>query len=83
MNNNFYEILFHLDAALLDCQKNKITTENVFHNMNYCIAAIPPKIFNNNNNDIVVHLLTLFRLGLFSFLFFFGLLSWLTHWKNN
>ena len=29
MNNNFDEILFHVDATLLDCQKNKITTEKI------------------------------------------------------
>ena len=68
MNNNFYEILFHVDATLLDCQKNKITTAKIRNPINYCIAAIPQKICSNNNNDTVVHLLTLFRLG--SFLFF-------------
>ena len=66
---------FQVDATLLDCQKNKITTETIIYPINYCIAAIPQKISNNNNNDTVVHLLTLFSLGSFFLGYFsFGML---------
>ena len=74
MNNNFDEILFHVDATLLDCQKNKITTEKIIYPINYCIAAIPQIICNNHNNGTVVHLLTLFSLG--SFFFFWIFIFW-------